>query len=287
MATSNRATSNRARPRSGATRKGSAPKTSAAEIGAAASPGGTGRNVGVPEQDHPAAALAPETTTGPTPTGEVENNPDQTAASGVDPERNGAATQVGTTRETPDPSEGPATAAHPGEEERSGTAHHMRENHTARDEKPGEGQLLNGFRAELGTGTGTPAPDDERPTYPSTTLVRKSPRATPLEPADVKRAVEPRLGHDLTSTDAAAAAAGLRSMAGENATRLLDADGKEVSASDVFESVESNPTIRIVKTNVVEEYTVHRQKTPLTRLLFFKGQVLPAQQAEMFVAQHG
>lgn len=233
-----------------------------------------------------ARALAPETTTGPTPNGTEEPNPDTTAANGAEPERNGAATEVGT-QARPDPAEAeaaPAPAASMAAPETNGLATEMQ---VAKGEAPEGGVLINGARAERGTGTDTPDDSDQGPDYPATTLVRKSPRSAPLEPADVKKQADPSVHTDLTSTDATAAAAGQRSMAGENMTRLLDRKGNEVKASDIFESVESNPMIRLVKKDVVEEFTVHRQTTPLTRLLFNKGDSVPVVQAEQFVALHG
>lgn len=248
---------------------------------------------GTPEPAKVDKALAPSVTTGPTPNGPRVDNPDAVAASGANQELNGEATAVGSARgEQPPEADGenaPRTAA-VGDVANNGLALDMRENDTVRGDKPGEGILLNGPRAEKGTGTDTPEDPDatkDLPDYPSTTLVRKTPNAAPLEPADVRQAVEPKIGHDLTSTDATAAGAGLRSHAGETGLRLLNRKGEEVQPSDIFDSIESTPYLRVVKEDVVEEFIVHRQKTPLTRLLFAKGQQVPTATAEQFVAAHG
>jgi hypothetical protein len=110
-----------------------------------------------------------------------------TAAFG-DNERNGKAMGIptDTSGELRHREDAIPTAAHGGTE-RNGLATEMIEGQTSK-EFGGNGdpaaKLQNdGVRAEVGSGTGTPAPKDERPQYPSTTLLTRSgPNAAPMEP---------------------------------------------------------------------------------------------------------
>lgn len=216
-----------------------------------------------------------------------------TAAYG-DNERNGKATGIPTDtsgelrhREGAIP-----TAAHGGTE-RNGLAVDMIEGQTSKEfggNGDPEAKLLNdGVRAEVGAGTGTDAPKDERPQYPSTLLTRSSSSAAPSEPKDVKLATQPRLGDPQTSTDPTMASAMMPSMPGDVTVKLVNQAGDEVTPSDFFEVPEGvqGRSFRRVKHRVSEVFTVRKVKTPSRRLLFTEGQLVPVEVAQTLIELHG
>jgi hypothetical protein len=147
-----------------------------------------------------------------------------------------------------------------------------------------------GVRAEVGVGTANPdIGPDERPTYPSTTLTRKSPDAAPMEPEDVKYATQPKLGDVQGSLDPTMAAAQMPSMAGDVTGKLVNQRGNAVKPSNFFEVPEGPQarTFRRVKYRVSEVYTVRHVATPSRRLLFTEGQMVDVDVAETLIRLHG
>lgn len=148
-----------------------------------------------------------------------------------------------------------------------------------------------GVRGEQGVGTLDPdLPPDERPTYPSTTLTRATPDAAPMEPDDVKRATEPKLGDVQTSTDPIAAAAAIQSHAGDATVDLIDhKTGTSIVPSDFFETIDGPQGRSMMRCNarVVEVYTVRHTKSPGQRILFTEGQLVPVGIAQTLITLHG
>lgn len=215
-----------------------------------------------------------------------------TAATG-DTDRNGRPDQgaIDTSGELRHREDAIPTAAHGGTE-RNGLPVNMEG--TVNREFGGNGdpeaKLLNdGVRAEVGAGTGTEAPKDERPQYPSTLLTRSSSKAAPTEPADVKNATQPRLGDVQTSTDPTMAASTMPSMPGDATVKLVNGKGDEVTPSEFFEVPEGiqGRSFRRVKHRVSEVFTVRHVKTPSKRLLFTEGQMVPVEVAQTLIELHG
>jgi len=216
-----------------------------------------------------------------------------TAAYG-DTERNGKAMGIPTdTSGELRHREGAVPTAAFGGTERNGLATEMIESQTSKEfggNGDPEAKLLNdGVRAEIGAGTGTPAPKDERPQYPSTLLTRSSSNAAPTEPTDVKLATQPRLGDPQTSTDPTMASATMPSMPGDVTVKLVNGKGDEVTPSEFFEVPEGiqGRGFRRVKHRVSEVFTVQKVKTPSKRLLFTEGQLVPVEVAQTLIELHG
>lgn len=235
----------------------------------------------------PETGISPEPFTG----GEVA-----TAPTGDD-ERNGKPTAIGTDTSGEMRNADPAvpTAATGADDARNGAPLGMAGTTDRGGELRGRDAAArlegSGVRAERGVGTlDRDLEPDERPTYPSTTLTRATPDAAPMEPDDVKRATQPKLGDPQTSTDPIAAAAAIRSQAGDDTVDLVDdATGKSIKPSQFFE-VPDGPiarTYRRVNARVVEVYTVRHVKTPNRRLLFTDGQMVPVAMAETLISLHG
>lgn len=147
-----------------------------------------------------------------------------------------------------------------------------------------------GVRAEVGVGTANPdIGPDERPMYPSTTLTRKSPKAAPMEPEDVRYATQPKLGDVQGSTDPTMAAAGMPSMPGDTTVELVNQRGNRVKPSNFFEVPDGAQarSFRRVKYRVSEVFTVRHVATPSRRLLFTEGQMVDVSVAETLIQLHG
>lgn len=215
-----------------------------------------------------------------------------TAATG-DNERNGAPTAIGTDRTGElRKTEQVVTAAHGGES-RNGTPDRMlagQVSHEFGGNDDPHAKLINGgVRAEVGTGTGTPAPAVTQVQYPSTTLTRSTSSAAPMEPADVRRATEPRLGDVATSTDPVMAASTMPSMVGDQTLALVNRAGDEVNPSDFFEVPEGaeGRAFRRVKFRVSRVYTVRNSRSPSQMLMFTEGQLVPVAEAEALISLRG
>ena len=218
-----------------------------------------------------------------------------TAPTGDDP-RNGAPTAIGSDRSGAMRAADPAVPTAPtGGDARNGAPVNMAGQLDTTGELRGRDAAAklvgSGVRGEQGVGTlDRDLPADERPTYPSTTLTRATPDAAPMEPDDVKRATEPKLGDVQTSTDPIAAAAAIQSQAGDDTVDLLDAKtGQPVKPSEFFEVPDGLAARTLMRVNrrVVEVYTIRHTKSPNQRLLFTEGQLVPVGIAQTLITLHG
>jgi hypothetical protein len=224
---------------------------------------------------------------------QASDEPAPTAASPLDPENNGKATDIGTTTEGPtrEAQENTPVAA-TGYSDRNAAPvalHELGQTDTKGPQSAPTAQLLaEGVRAEVGTGTGIEAPKDESAEYPTRALNRKSARGKPFQPDDSKHQANPRRGDSQTSTDATAANAVIQSFAGDEFVKLVGEGGKEVKPSEFFEVPENGSNaVRVVNQRVSEEYTVRRTTTTSQRLLYPKGAEVPVQIAEQLIHLHG
>lgn len=146
-------------------------------------------------------------------------------------------------------------------------------------------QSQTGRPEDSGPGTGREAPPEETARYPSTVVNSDS---TPLDPpADSHTQAEPEQGHAASTTDNVYAEAGGRTIAGEDYSRLVDAEGNEVSADSLFDDGDKSKTFVTVKMRVYEEFYYPNTNEPAKRLLFAEGRRVPRAQAERIKAALG
>jgi len=209
----------------------------------------TGRSEGRQgEEGEKEAAPPPPTTTAPTTTTEVGTFPAEVPTSADAPSAQPQTTE-GVPREQAE-AEGP----------RSGLE---------RDAEDAE-------RKEAGR-DGRPTPEDQR--------VQADALAAPLEAPETRPGVRTtqREHRGPDTMDEVAGAAGIQSLFGENATRLVDEDGNEVSGSDLFDESGSGTLVR-AKQRVHEEFTPRNARTPSRRLLLSEGQEVTRARAEAIKA---
>lgn len=137
----------------------------------------------------------------------------------------------------------------------------------------------NGPADTTGPGTGTPAPPESSYRTPST-IVEDSEGAPLDPPSDTPTQVEPAQGHNKSSTDHVYAEAGGRTVAGEDHKRLVDENGRKVSANSLFDDTDGSKTFVIAKKRVFEEFYYPNTTTVARRLLFPAGKRIPRSQAE-------
>lgn len=131
-----------------------------------------------------------------------------------------------------------------------------------------------------GPGTGVPAPPES--TYrPPATMTGDSPLDPP---ADSATQGQPEGGYNASSTDPVAAEAGRRTIAGEDFLRLVDAEGKELSAKALFDDSDSSKTFVVTKTRIYEEFYYPNTTEVAKRLLYAEGRRVPRFQADRIKA---
>lgn len=142
----------------------------------------------------------------------------------------------------------------------------------------------NGPGTMTGPGTGTPAAPES--TYrPPATLVNDD--GSPLDaPADTHTQPQPEQGYNESSSDHVYAAAGGRTIAGEDFKRVVGPDKKAVRASSLFEDNDGK-TFVIAKDRVYEEFYYPGTTEVAHRLLFAKGARVPRARAEQIKAAIG
>lgn len=106
----------------------------------------------------------------------------------------------------------------------------------------------------------------------------------PLEaPSDRLSQTYPAKGYELSSTDATYAASGGRTVAGEQFHSLVDENGNEVAAADLFEGDEGK-TYVIATKRVYEQFLYPNTTELMQRLLFVAGQQVSRAEAERIKA---
>jgi hypothetical protein len=95
--------------------------------------------------------------------------------------------------------------------------------------------------------------------------------ASPLTPVDQHTQVVPRAGSPTSSTNAVSASAAQRPQAGDRHLGLIDEDGNDLSADDIFDAPNGPATFVEAKTRVYERFTYPGGQTVMTRLLYNKG----------------
>jgi hypothetical protein len=132
---------------------------------------------------------------------------------------------------------------------------------------------------EAGPQTGAAALP-ENTARPQATIVNETPGAAPLDPpADSHLQRQPSLGYSRSSTDQTYAAAGGRTIAGEDHVALVDSDGNPVDVSTLFYRENNRATHVIATKRVSEVHTTLGAKTTSKRLLFPEGARVPLAQA--------
>lgn len=137
-----------------------------------------------------------------------------------------------------------------------------------------------------GPQTGTPAPEDKtQGQYPADT---RTGDAAPLDPkavtTDHEGQVEPREGHNLSSTDPVYAEAGGRTVAGEDFVGLVGEDDEPLSSDGLFEEVDGSKTFVLTKQRISEVFYYPGTTEKAKRLVFAKGKRVPRAQAERIKA---
>lgn len=139
-------------------------------------------------------------------------------------------------------------------------------------------------RDSAGPGTGNAAAP-ENSSRPPATIVNTDPSAAPLAPpADAATQREPALGHPESTTDQPFAETGGRTIAGESHGRIVDENGKKLSADDLFDDSDPNKTFVTTKVRVFEEFTYPNTSRVSTRLMWVPGARVPRFQAERIKA---
>lgn len=137
---------------------------------------------------------------------------------------------------------------------------------------------------ESGPMTGVNAPPEDT-ARPPATIVNTAPDAAPLDPpADSHTQMQPKHGHDDSTTNHTYAAAGGRTIAGETHRRIVDADGNDVAAEDLFLDAGPASPFLIASRRLSEVFTYQGAKTETRRLLFTAGASIPRAQAEQLKA---
>lgn len=149
------------------------------------------------------------------------------------------------------------------------------------DSSQGDGAPLGQTRQDFGPGTtGGEAPPEREGSRPPATIVNGDPNAAPLDPpADSHTQTQPALGYDTSTTDQAYAEAAGRTIAGENHLRLVDDDGNELSADDLFDESDPNLTFVTTKQRINEVFTYPNTNRESGRLMYVAGARVPKFQA--------
>lgn len=217
----------------------------------------------------------------------------KTAASDNQPDKNQSNDNDEATRPTSpdsDPEKSSASAvrgtdaadeANPGEE-----GEHRAEQAQRRTGDSDEGGEQGQRRtADSGPGTGQDAPAEESARPPATTVNTEATASGPLEaPTDARLQTVPEGGLSLSTTDPVYAANGGRTIAGEDFVRLVDADGNELSADDLFDDGDGSKTWVVAKTRVYEVFYYPNTTEEAKRLMFAQGRRVPRGQAEQIKA---
>lgn len=149
----------------------------------------------------------------------------------------------------------------------------------------GPDKTNSGFVQNFGPGTSNPEVPAENSVRPPATIVNADPAAAPLDPpADSHTQVNPARGHDWSSTDKTYAESGGRSIAGENHSRLLDANGNLLGPDDLFDDPDPIKTVVYTKVEVLEEFFYPNTLTPTLRRVYGKGTPVPRFQAARIMA---
>lgn len=147
----------------------------------------------------------------------------------------------------------------------------------------GGNEAQNGPTDTVGPGTGTPAPPESSYRMPS--AIVSDPEGAPLAPpTDTPTQLDPPQGYNLSSTDHVYAEAGGRTVAGEDFIRLVDGDGKDVQAGDLFEDGGASKTFVLSKARVYEEFFYPNTTEKAHRLLWAAGARVPRARAERIKA---
>jgi len=127
-----------------------------------------------------------------------------------------------------------------------------------------------GFLGNSGPGTGQDAGAESAPRMPTQQVVHAE--SGPLNPDDAKMQVQPEHGYADSSTNPTYAAAGGRTIAGEDHVQLVGSDGKKISG-ELFSDDNPDSPFVTVKQTVEEQFTyANAPDHPVTRLLFSEGQ---------------
>jgi hypothetical protein len=133
-----------------------------------------------------------------------------------------------------------------------------------------------------GPGTGSGAPVDEQDRTPASTVLPSE--AGPLVPTDVQKVNTPELGHPTSSTNFVAANAAQRSVPGSNHVRLVDDQGNDVAADDIFNDPDGPSMFVTTKSRVYQEFTYPGARTVTTQLLYPAGARVTLAERERFLA---
>lgn len=149
----------------------------------------------------------------------------------------------------------------------------------------GPDKTNSGFVQNFGPGTSNPEVPAENSVRPPATIVNADPAAAPLDPpADSHTQTSPARGHDWSSTDKTYAESGGRSIAGENHSRLLDANGNLLGPDDLFDDPDPIKTVVYTKVEVLEEFFYPNTLTATLRRVYGKGTPVPRFQAARIMA---
>lgn len=125
---------------------------------------------------------------------------------------------------------------------------------------------------DAGPGTGKDAPPENTARYPSTVV---NPDSAPLDPpADAHTQTQPEQGYNDSSTNHVYAAAGGRTIAGEDHARFVDQDGTEIAPGDMFDD-DPSKTYVTAKQRIYEEFYYQNTNEPARRLLYAQGRRVP------------
>jgi hypothetical protein len=173
---------------------------------------------------------------------------------------------------------------------KSGASNGADKNETPAEQTPAEQPATSdqnagdpGFLGNSGPQTGQDAPAEETPRMPAAQVVHAE--SGPVYPSDAATQVQPEHGYADSSTNPAYAAAGGRSIAGEDHVGVVGENGKAVKGSSLFEDDRPDTGTVAVKETVYEQFTYanspgHTEQ----RLLLNKGQRVPRAQAEKIKA---
>lgn len=135
------------------------------------------------------------------------------------------------------------------------------------------GESADGAETDAGTDQG-PARVPDAPTQVA---------AAPLEAPARPTAAGP---HQPLTSNQVAVHAGLSSMGNQRHVRVLGEDGQEVGPDDIFDfGPEGTSTAPTVKQRIEEEYIHPGTTTPVSRLLYNRGTVVPRDRADALVAE--
>src|SRR5206468_9464341 len=104
--------------------------------------------------------------------------------------------------------------------------------------------------ADAGPGTGVEAPEDKTVRGQQRMHIGAGHVAAPIEAPDGAFQTDPPEGHSRSSTNPVSGLRGVSTYTGENHVRLIDQDGKDLAASDIFEPHGENETSRTTKVRV-------------------------------------